>query len=234
MQRVEEIARAFDAPGQLVEHPLQNSTGGVPSSTKPVSKPTDQAQAAPSNPAFAGTTSPPLKQRSFEGVAPARPPALNAVSKKKFDSCMALAQLDMQQGRYSRAAESFTLASVYNPTDAKPQIGRSRALLAAGEYLGSAVSLAKAIELNPRSALAKSDLIEVLGGVDRCIQRITDLQQQAETNSAPGLQLLLAYVCYEMNEPEGAKTAIRAAKKGLPSSVSVDLLQTAIEGVAPG
>ena len=147
---------------------------------------------------------------------------------------MALAQLDMQQGRYRRAAESFALASICNPTDAKPQIGRSHALLAAGEYLGSAAALAKAIELDPRSALAQSDLIEVLGGVDRCIQRITDLQQQAETKSAPGLQLLLAYVCYEMNEPKEAKIAIQAAKKGSPSSPSVDLLQAAIERIASG
>lgn len=234
MQRVEESARASDTPGQLIEHPLPSSAGGAASSAEPVSEPTNQAQAAASHSAFVAATSPAPKPRSLEGVAPARPPVLDAASKKKFDSCMALARLDMQQGRYSRAAESFTLASVYNPTDAKPQIGRSHALLAAGEYVGGAASLAKAIELDARSALAKSDLIEVLGGVDRCIQRITDLQQQAETSSAPGLQLLLAYVCYEMNESEGAKIAIRAAKKGLPSSLSVDLLQMAIEGVAPG
>ena len=147
---------------------------------------------------------------------------------------MTLAQLDMQQGRYSRAAESFALASVYNPTDAKPQIGRSRALLAAGEYLGSAVSLAKAIELDPRVALMKSDLVEGIGGPDQFIQRITELQQRAETNAAPGLQLLLAYVYQQMDRPDEARTAIRAAKKGLPSSPSVALLQAAIEGVAPG
>jgi hypothetical protein len=233
-QRVEEIARTFDAPGQLIQHPLQNSTGGAPSAAEPVPAPMDQAQAAPSTPAFAAATSSPSKPRSLEGVAPAKPPVLNAASKKKFDNSMALAQLDMRQGRYSRAAESFALASVYNPTDAKSQIGRSHALLAVGEYLGSAASLAKAIELDPRSALAKADLIEILGGVDRCIQRITDLQQQAETNSAPGLQLLLAYICYEMNELQGAKTAIRAAKRALPSSPSVDLLQAAIEQVASG
>lgn len=233
-QRVEEIARAFEAPGQLIKHPLQNSTGGAPSAAEPVPAPTDQAQAAPSTPAFAAAASPPSKPRSLEGIAPAKPAVLDAASKKKFDNCMALAQLDMQQGRYSRAVESFALASVYNPTNAKPQIGRSHALLAVGEYLNSAASLAKAIELDPRSALAKADLIEILGGVDRCIQRITDLQQQAETNSAPGLQLLLAYICYEMNELQGAQTAIRAAKKGLPSSPSVDLLQAAIEQVASG
>ena len=80
----------------------------------------------------------------------------------------------------------------------------------------------------------KSDLVEAIGGPDQFIQRITDLQQRAETNSAPGLQLLLAYVYQQMDRPDEARTAIRAAKKGLPSSMSVDLLQAAIEGVAPG
>jgi len=234
VQRVEEIARKFDAPGNFIANPVQESAGSGPSSPEPIPEPTGQAQAASANPAVATATSPEPMPRSPEGVAAAKPPVLDAAAKRKFDSCMALAQLDIQQGRYSRAAESFALAAVCSPTDARPQIGRSRALLAAGEYLGSAASLAKAIELDPRSALAKADLIEILGGVDRCIQRITDLQQQAETNSAPGLQLLLAYICYEMNELQGAKTAIRAAKRGLPSSPSVDLLQAAIEQVASG
>ncbi|MCX5647040.1 MAG: hypothetical protein NTZ17_20530 [Phycisphaerae bacterium] len=234
MQRVEEIARAVDAPGQLIEHPLQDSTGSGPSSAEPVPEPTDRAPAASSNPAFAGTTTPAPKPRSLEGVAPTRPPALDTASQKKFNSCMTLAQVDMQQGRYSRAAESFALASVYNPTDAKSQIGRSRALLAAGEYLGSAVSLAKAIELDPRLTLMKSDLVEAIGGPDQFIQRITDLQQRAETNSAPGLQLLLAYVYQQMDRPDEARIAVHAAKQGLPTSLAVNLLQAAIEGVAPG
>jgi Flp pilus assembly protein TadD len=147
---------------------------------------------------------------------------------------MKSAQSDMQQGRYTHAAESFALASVYNPRDARPQIARSHALLAAGEYLGSAVCLAKAIELDPRSTLTKSDLIEAVGGPDQFIQRITDLEQCAKTGSAPGLQLLLAYIYHQMDRPEEARTAVRAAKQGLPSSMSVDLLQAAIEEVAPG
>jgi hypothetical protein len=92
----------------------------------------------------------------------------------------------------------------------------------------------KAIELDPRSTLAKSDLIEAVGGPDQFIQRITDLGDRVKTSNAPGLQLLLAYIYHQMDRPEEARTAVRAAKQGLPSSTSVDLLQAAIEGVAPG
>jgi hypothetical protein len=240
MQRVEETARAFDAPRRFIEHPLQDSTGSVPSSTAG-SDWVSQSQGPPQT-SLEGATRPgktqaspsrPSEFLSADRTAP-KPANPDPASKEKFDRYMKSAQSDMQQGRYTHAAESFALASVYNPRDARPQIARSHALLAAGEYLGSAVCLAKAIELDPRSTLAKSDLIEAIGGPDQFIQRITDLEQCAKTGSAPGLQLLLAYIYQQMDRLEEARTAVRAAKQGLPSSMSVDLLQAVIEGVAPG
>ena len=98
---------------------------------------------------------------------------------------MKSAQLYLQQGQYSRAAESFALACMYDSRDARPQIGRSHALLAAGEYLGSAICLAKAIELDPRYTLQKLDLLEAVGGPDRFVQRFTDLKQRRD-QQCPG------------------------------------------------
>ena len=48
----------------------------------------------------------------------------------------------------------------------------------------------------------------------------------------PQLQFLLAYVLFQMDRPDEAKTAIEAARKGLPSSVAVSLLEKAIQGNA--
>jgi hypothetical protein len=153
---------------------------------------------------------------------------------EKFDRCMRSARQSMQQGQYARAAETFGLAGVYNPKDARPQIGRSHALLAAGEYVNSAACLAKAIELDPRVTLQKMSLIEAVGGPDQFVQRITDLDRLAKTGDAPALQLLLAYVYQQMDWTREAKAAIQAAKKAMPSSPSVVLLAAAIEGVTPG
>jgi tetratricopeptide (TPR) repeat protein len=146
---------------------------------------------------------------------------------------MRAAQLAVQQGQYARAAESFSLAAACNPKDVRPLLGRSHALFAAGEYLSSAVYLAKAIESDPRYVLRKSNLLESVGGPDVFVQRITDLEKRAKAGDAPMLQLLLAYLYHQMNQSQRAMVAIQAARKGLPSSPSVDLLAKAVAGLPP-
>ena len=153
---------------------------------------------------------------------------LSASSLEKFDRYLKAGELYLQQGRYYRAAESFSLASLYNPNDRRVHLGRSHALFAAGEYVSSAVFLAKAIELDPNQTLAKLDLVKATGGPDLFLRRITDLEQCAKTTSTPDLQLLLAYIYHEMDRPEEAKTAIAAAEKGLGHLPAVGLLKGVI------
>ena len=150
------------------------------------------------------------------------------MSQERFDRYAKAAELYVQQGRYYRAADAFTLASMYRPHESRPYLGKSHALLAAGEYAGSALSLAKAVELDARASLKRTDLIEVVGGPDLFVERISELEQIAGQNNAPDLQFLLAYVYYQMNRPEQAKTAIEAARRGLPASLAIDSLQMAI------
>jgi hypothetical protein len=149
-------------------------------------------------------------------------------SRERFDRYLKAAELYLQQGRYYRAAESFSLASLYNPTDSRVHLGRSQALFAAGEYVSSALFLAKAIELEPSRSLAKVDLVNATGGPDLFLRRITDLEQCAKTANAADLQLLLAYIYFEMDRPEEAKAAIDAAKKASPHTLAVDLLSAAV------
>jgi len=158
---------------------------------------------------------------------------LDAAAQAKFDAYLKSAESDVQQGQYARAAESFSLASIYNPRDARPQLGRSHALLAVGEYLGSAVCLTKAIELDSHASLADVDLVTAVGGPDRFLQRFGDLQERAKTSDAPGLQLLLAYIYHQMKRPEEARTALQAVKKALPSSPAVAALEKAIATASP-
>jgi hypothetical protein len=151
-----------------------------------------------------------------------------------FDRYLRSAQLSMQQGQYAKAAESFSLAAGCNPKDVRPALGRSHALFAAGEYLSSAVYLAKAIELDPRHVLQKSDLLAAVGGPDVFVQRITGLEKRAKAGDAPVLHLLLAYLYQQMDRPQEATAALQAARKGLPSSLAVELLGRTIAGGSPG
>jgi tetratricopeptide (TPR) repeat protein len=136
--------------------------------------------------------------------------------------------LYLRQGRYYRAAESFTLAAAYQPNDGRAFLGKSYALFGAGEYLSSALYLARALELDPRAVLGRSDLVNAIGGPVVFAARITDLEQCAGTGDAPQLQFLLAYVYSQMNRPVEAQAALAAAEKQLSPSLALDLLKTIV------
>jgi tetratricopeptide (TPR) repeat protein len=153
---------------------------------------------------------------------------LTKSQQERFDRYLKVAESYLRQGQYSRAAESFSLASVYSPNDRRVHIGRCHALFAAGEYVNSAVFLAKAIELDPNQTLARTDLVNETGGPELFLRRITDLEERAKPTGTPDMQLLLAYVYYEMGRPQEARTAIEAAEKGLPRLPAVELLKAVI------
>lgn len=150
-------------------------------------------------------------------------------SLERLDRYLKAADAYMQKGQYARAAESYSLASLYSPGDRRVHFGRSRAMFAVGDYASSAAFLAKAIEVDPDGTLAKQDLVETMGGPDLFVQRITELEQGTQAGAKPQVQLLLAYIYYEMDRPQEAKAAVDAAEKGLPHLRAVTLLKAAIE-----
>jgi hypothetical protein len=230
---------------------LQDLGGGASPSPTPASpveperaliavEPPRQAMLSPGTPAPAHPFIPAGSSAAQTATAPPKsltpapkPPRVVLPPDTPFDRHMRAARLAVQQGQYARAAESFSRAATCNPKDVRPLLGRSHALFAAGEYLSSAVYLAKAIESDPRYVLQKSDLLDAAGGPDVFVQRITDLEKRAKAGNVPMLQLLLAYLYHQMNQSQQAMVAIQAARKGLPSSPSVDLLARAIAGLPP-
>lgn len=236
LQRIKEMAGATEKPSGPAPYVPTNAAGGIsPASDdaallmerlRSAADEMDAAADADANtPGTAGSKPP--DPRIGEPVR-TKPVTLPASSQEKFDRYLKAGELYLRQGRYYRAAESFSLASLYNPNDRRVQIGRSHALFAAGEYVSSALFLAKAIELDPNQTLAKLDLVNATGGADLFLRRITDLEQCARTAGTPDLQLLLAYVYYEMDRPEEAKTAIDAAERGLGRRPAVNLLKGVI------
>jgi tetratricopeptide (TPR) repeat protein len=209
LQRVEEISRSLNRPPKEPSSANERPTQEIaePGSAKP---PVETMKASPNN-----------ATRTYENA--------DSPTQKQFDQYLAAAQLHMQQGRYDRAADSFRLASVYIPHDPRPHFGKSLALLATGDSAGSAVSLTRAIELDARYALQKVDLVEILGGPELFVQRVSKLQEQVEAGNAPQLQFLLAYVYFQMHQVDEARNAIRAVKQAMPSSRAVGALSAAID-----
>jgi tetratricopeptide (TPR) repeat protein len=147
--------------------------------------------------------------------------------RREFDQVLAAASLGMRQGRFDRAAESFTLACVYLPRDPRAHLGKSHALLALGQYAASEASLAKAVEFDAQVALKKVNLVETIGGPDLFVERITKLEELAQAGDG-SLQFLLAYIYYQMDRPNEARTAVGAARSGEVSPVAVSQLAAGI------
>ncbi len=155
-------------------------------------------------------------------------------SKDKFNQHMRSAEQYLKEGKYYRAADTYTLASIYKPNDPLAYAGKSHSLFAAGEYMTSALFLSRALEIFPEYAQFKIDLVAMVGDRDKLESRIIDIKQWIERSGSAKLRFLLGYVYYQMGRLQEAKKSIDAAYEKLPESPAVIALKKAIDGAAAG
>ena len=150
-------------------------------------------------------------------------------SNDKFNQHIRAAELYLKQGKYYRAADTYTLASIYKPDDPLAYAGKSHALFAAGGYMSSSLFLSRALEIFPEYARFKIDLVAMVGDRDKLESRIADIRQWLERTGAAELQFLLGYVYYQMGRTDEAKKAVDAAYEKMPNSPAVIALKKAID-----
>jgi tetratricopeptide (TPR) repeat protein len=151
-------------------------------------------------------------------------------SQDKFNQNMRAAEQYLKQGRYYRAADAYTLASLYKPGDPLAYAGKSHALFASGEYMSSALFLSRALQIFPEYARFKINIEAMVGDRDKLESRVVDVEEWLKrSGDAPELQFLLAYIYYQMDRPAPAKEAIDAASEKMPQSPAVLALKKAIE-----
>ena len=150
-------------------------------------------------------------------------------SNDKFNQHIRAAEQYLKQGKYYRAADTYTLASIYKPDDPLAYAGKSHALFAAGGYMSSSLFLSRALEIFPEYARFKIDLVAMVGDRDKLESRIADIRQWLERTGAAELQFLLAYIYYQMDRGDEAKKAIDAAYEKMPDSLAVIALKKAID-----
>ncbi len=136
----------------------------------------------------------------------------------------------LKAGKFYRAADSYTMALLYNKGDAGAYAGKCYALFAAGEYMSSALFLSRALEASPEYAAQKVDIVAAIGDRDKIESRIADAEQWFQKSQAPELQFLLSYMYYRMGRLPQAKQAISAAVEKMPESTAAAALKKAIEG----
>jgi tetratricopeptide (TPR) repeat protein len=147
----------------------------------------------------------------------------------KFNYYMKSAEDFLKQGKYYRAADSYTLASIYKPSDPLAYAGRSHALFASGEYMSSAYFLTMAINMFPQYVNFKIDLNAMIPDKDRLESRIADIKTWIEKTNSPELNFLLAYIYYQLGNQDLATKAIDTAEQKMPNSQAVKALKQVIE-----
>ena len=152
--------------------------------------------------------------------------SLNQARYKKY---VAEGQAYVKQGRYYQAVNAYEQASVFDSMQPDAPAGRSLALFCAGEYMSSALFLARAIEMSEEYARSKVDLAAAMGGRDKLETRIIDAEEWLERSCAPELEFLLAYMYYHSGRLEPATRAIATAAKEMPNSKAVKALKEVIE-----
>lgn len=150
-------------------------------------------------------------------------------SKTKFNSYMKKAEIYLHNGDYYKAADAYTLASIYNPQAPLAYAGRAHALFATGEYMSSSYYLMRAINMMPQYADAKIDLHAMIPDKDKLDSRISDINKWNTRNKSPELEFLLAYLYHQLDKPTEAANMINDAAKELPDNKAVLALKEAIE-----
>jgi len=154
---------------------------------------------------------------------------LESFSEAKFRQYMLAADDYLKAGRYYRAAEAFGLASFYRPDSPRALAGKGHALFAAGEYVSSALFLARALAISPEYAQTKIDFTANVGGEAKLAGRTANVEEWLARSGSSELQFLLSYVHFRAGRLSQAKQAIDAAYEKMPESAAVQALKTAID-----
>ena len=173
---------------------------------------------------------------SITAIEPATAKALRGVHKTfatragdKFNKYLRAAEDLMKQGKFYRAADAYTLASLYKPEDPLPYAGKSHSLFASGEYMSSAYFLAKAINMFPEYVNFKVDLLTMIGDKDTLESRIADIVLWQKKSGSGELQFLLGYLYYQTDNLVKAKEAVDGAAEKIPDSVAITALEKVID-----
>jgi len=153
------------------------------------------------------------------------------------------AERHLKEGQYYLAADAYTLASVYR-TSPEIWFGKSHSLLAAGDYMSSALFLSRALETFARynekakeggkeqvdTAALKlfSDSFSLIDR-DTLEKRISDIKRWQEQSGAAELEFLLAYIYYKSGRLELAREAVEQACRKMADVPTVAVLKKVIE-----
>ncbi|MBL7216016.1 MAG: hypothetical protein ISS71_10095 [Phycisphaerae bacterium] len=150
------------------------------------------------------------------------------LSESKFSDYMRAAEEFMREGKFYKAADTYSLAGIWMSEDPRPYAGQSFALFAAGEYMSSAYYLSRAIEINPELATKKYDMATLIGDRDMFENRVIEMATWQQRSGSGELAFLMAYVLYHDGKVSKAAEMIGKAEEKMPDSAAVAILKDVI------
>jgi len=150
-------------------------------------------------------------------------------SEAKFKNYIRAAQEFIKQGKYYLAADTYSLAEVYDLGNVEATIGMAHSLFAAGEYMSSAFMVRKVLRLQPEYAKETTHLGELLIDKDMVENRVIELERCVNVSKSSELTFLMAYILYRTDRPDTAMNFIDIAADGMSDSPAVLNLKAEIE-----
>ena len=152
-----------------------------------------------------------------------------SLADEKFTGFMDAAEAFIKDGQFYKAADTYALAIVWKPKDARGYLGQSFSLFAAGEYMSSAYYLSRAFNLDPKTATKKYNLAEFVNNRDVFESRILEIATWQERSKSGELAFLLAYISYQDDKAARAVNQIRKAKEAMGDEPAVMMLKNIID-----
>jgi hypothetical protein len=147
----------------------------------------------------------------------------------KFSEYMMRASRYLKEGKYYKAADTYTLAAVYDSGNGEIFANKAVALFAAGEYMSASFFLTRGLTLSPEYARRRIDLVDMLGSRDVIDDRLVEMNEWVKKSGSGELSFLMAYIYRNINNTVMARTHINMAANKIPENEAVKLLQKAID-----
>jgi len=157
--------------------------------------------------------------------------SIESLSESKFNHYMRDAEEHLMAGGYYHAASSYSLALIYQSDNPQALAGRGHALLAAGEYVSSALFISRALEVSPEYLRIKINLVAILGDENKLAGRIADIEQWLAQSGSSQLQFLLGYIYYRTDQLLKAKQVIDAAYEKTPELPGVRVMKITLDNM---
>ncbi|MCP4451740.1 MAG: hypothetical protein GY809_09785, partial [Planctomycetes bacterium] len=158
---------------------------------------------------------------------------MQAYAHTKFNTFMKAGEQHLKAGEYAKAADAYSLASVYHSGHALAEAGRSHALMARRAYSTSALHLIRALNGLPDYAKTNMGLSELVGGPKALKGHIDRLESCTEDQPVPELKLLLAFAYVQVRDLGLAQEVLQDVPPDSSYEIARGALLTASRSVMP-